>query len=53
METVRLECSTFYVILRIRELNGRWIASADPPRRPIAGLRARLVRGRLAGLGAV
>ena len=37
METMRLECSAFYVILRIRQFDGRWIASADTPHGPSLG----------------
>lgn len=37
METIRLKCSTFYVVLRIRDFGGRWIASADTPDGPSLG----------------
>jgi hypothetical protein len=43
MDTLRLSCSTFWVDVRLREVNGRWIASADTPDGPSLGL----------GLGAV
>ncbi len=35
---LRLECSMFYVDVRLREFNGRWIASADTPAGPSLGL---------------
>lgn len=35
---LRLTCSTFWVDVRLREINGRWIASADTPRGPSLGL---------------
>lgn len=37
MVTLRLTCSAFYVDVRVRELNGRFIASADTPRGPTLG----------------
>lgn len=43
MITIRLTCTMFYVDVRVREINGRWIASADTPYGPTVGL----------GLGAV
>lgn len=43
MDTLRLSCSTCWVDVRLREMNGRWIASADTPDGPSLGL----------GLGAV
>ena len=43
METFRLSCATFRVDLRLREMNGRWLASADTPDGPSLGL----------GLGAI
>jgi len=43
MDTLRLSCSTFRVDVRLREVNGRWIASADTPDGPSLGL----------GLGAI
>ncbi len=38
MQTVRLTCSWFWVDLRINDLNGRWIASADLPDGPSLGI---------------
>ena len=38
MVTLRLSCATFWVDVRLRELNGRWIASADTPGGPSLGL---------------
>ena len=35
---LRLYCSTFWVEVRLREINGRWIASADTPGGPSLGL---------------
>lgn len=35
---LRLTCSTFWVDVRLREINGRWIASADTPDGPSLGL---------------
>jgi hypothetical protein len=35
---LRLSCSTFWVDVRLREINGRWIASADTPSGPSLGL---------------
>jgi hypothetical protein len=43
MTVLRLSCSTFWVDVRLREMNGRWIASADAPDGSSLGL----------GLGAV
>lgn len=43
MVTLRLSCTTFWVDVRLRELHGRWIASADTPEGPSLGL----------GLGAI
>jgi len=43
MTVLRLRCSTFWVDVRLREIGGRWIASADTPDGPSLGL----------GLGAV
>jgi hypothetical protein len=43
MIVVRLSCPTFWVDVRLREMNGRWIASADTLDGPSLGL----------GLGAV
>ena len=38
MIVLRLTCSAFWVDVRLRELNGRWIASADTPDGPSLGL---------------
>jgi hypothetical protein len=38
ISVVRLTCSTFWVDVRLREMNGRWIASADTPDGPSLGL---------------
>lgn len=38
MISLRLICSTFWVDVRLREINGRWIASADTPDGPSLGL---------------
>jgi hypothetical protein len=38
MVTLRLSCSCFCVDVRLREINGRWIASADTPDGPSLGL---------------
>jgi hypothetical protein len=38
MLTFRLTSSTLYVDVRLRELNGRWIASTDTPGGPSLGL---------------
>lgn len=38
MISLRLFCSTFWVDVRLREINGRWIASADTPDGPSLGL---------------
>jgi hypothetical protein len=43
MTVLRLSCSTFWVDVRLREIGGWWIASADTPAGPSLGL----------GLGAV
>lgn len=43
MVTLRLTSRMFYVDVRVRELNGRFIASADTPEGPTLGI----------GLGAV
>lgn len=36
--SLRLYCSTFWVDVRLLEINGRWIASADTPDGPSLGL---------------
>jgi hypothetical protein len=38
MVTLRLTCSAIWVDVRLREINGRWIASADTPHGPSLGL---------------
>lgn len=38
MTVLRLTCSSFWVDVRLREINGRWIASADTPDGPSLGL---------------
>jgi hypothetical protein len=38
MIVLRLTCSAFWVDIRLREINGRWIASADTPDGPSLGL---------------
>jgi hypothetical protein len=38
MVTLRLTCSGFWVDVRLREINGRWIASAETPDGPSLGL---------------
>jgi hypothetical protein len=40
---LRLTCSTFWVDVRLREINGRWIASADTPDGPSLGLGERAI----------
>ncbi len=40
---LRLTCSAFWVDVRLREINGRWIASADTPDGPILGLGDRAI----------
>ena len=38
MVIVRLTCAYFYVDVRVREIDGKWIASADTPKGPSLGL---------------
>ena len=38
MIVLRLTCSAFWVDVRLRGINGRWIASADTPDGPSLGL---------------
>jgi len=38
MTLLRLTCSASWVDVRLREINGRWIASADTPDGPSLGL---------------
>jgi len=40
---LRLTCSLFWVDVRLREINGRWIASADTPNGPSLGLGERAI----------
>ena len=37
VQTFRLLCSAFWVDVRLLEVNGRWIASADTPDGPSLG----------------
>jgi hypothetical protein len=37
MHQLRLHCSLFSVDVRLREFNGRWLASADTPDGPSLG----------------
>ena len=37
MRNYRLHCSAFWVDVRVLEVNGRWIASADTPDGPSLG----------------
>jgi len=37
LHQLRLHCSLFYVDVRVREFNGRWLASADTPDGPSLG----------------
>jgi hypothetical protein len=36
--TLRLTCDALWVDVRLREMNGRWMASADTPQGPSVGL---------------
>jgi hypothetical protein len=36
--TLRLTCEAFWVDIRLSEINGRWLASADTPDGPSVGL---------------
>ena len=38
MVTLRLTCEAFYVDVRVRELNGRFVASADTADGPTLGI---------------
>ena len=38
MIILRLSCSSLWVDVRLREINGRWIASTDTPTGPSLGL---------------
>jgi hypothetical protein len=50
MIVVRLTCSAFWVDVRLREINGRWIASADTPNGPSLGLGERAIEAIQAAL---
>lgn len=41
MFVLRLTCSAIWVDVRLREINGRWIASTDTPDGPSLGLGER------------
>jgi hypothetical protein len=43
MILLRLTCAAFWVDVRLREINGRWIASADTPDGPSLGLGERAI----------
>ena len=43
MMVLRLTCSASWVGVRLREINGRWIASADTPDGPSLGLGDRAI----------
>ena len=43
MTVLRLGCSALWVDVRLREINGRWIASADTPDGPSLGLGERAI----------
>ena len=43
MTELRLTCSASRVDVRLREINGRWIASADTPDGPSLGLGERAI----------
>ena len=43
MIRLRLTCSAFWVDVRLREINGRWIASADTPDGPSLGVGQRAI----------
>jgi len=38
VRTMRLVCSGFWADVRLTQLNGRWVASADTPNGPSLGL---------------
>jgi hypothetical protein len=38
MQTVRLQCSWFWVDIRLNLVEGRWVASADLPEGPSLGV---------------
>jgi hypothetical protein len=35
---LRLTCATFFVDVRLREINGRWVEAADTPDGPSLGI---------------
>ena len=43
MIVMRLTCSPFWVDVRLLEINGHWIASADTPDGPSLGLGERAI----------
>jgi hypothetical protein len=43
MTVLRLTCSAFWVDVRLLEINGRWIASANTPDGPSLGLGERAI----------
>ena len=47
MTALRLTCSVFWVDVRLREINGRWIASADTPDVPVPNSVFPRMRGAL------
>lgn len=52
MILLRLNCSAFWVGVRLREINGRWIASADTPDGPSLGVGQRAIDA-IEGPGAI
>jgi hypothetical protein len=38
MQTLRLSCSWFWVDIRLKGIDGRWVASADLPNGPSIGV---------------
>lgn len=53
MIVLRLTCSACWVDVRLREMNGRWIASADTPDGPSLGLGELAIEAIEAALGAI
>ena len=51
MIVLRLTCSAFWVDVRLREINVRWIASADTPDGPSLGLGERAIEAIEQALG--
>jgi hypothetical protein len=43
MTVLRLTCPAFWVDVRLLEINGRWIASADTPDGPSLGVGERAI----------